>query len=68
MPAFLQGKYLYVDTYLWPCIVSHPPFREAEFRGVPSCVFDKLGCAAGEESLRNTAIEYRTTQHRNKLI
>jgi hypothetical protein len=25
---------------------------------VPSCVFDKLGCAAGEKSLRNTALEY----------
>jgi hypothetical protein len=33
-----------------------PPFREAKFCGVPSCVFDKLGCAAGERSLRNTAI------------
>jgi hypothetical protein len=31
-----------------------PPFREAKFCGVPSCVFDKLGCAAGEKSLRNT--------------
>jgi hypothetical protein len=26
-----------------------PPFREAKFCGVPSCVFDKLGCAAGEK-------------------
>jgi hypothetical protein len=25
------------------------PFREAKFCGVPSCVFDKLGCAAGEK-------------------
>jgi hypothetical protein len=26
-----------------------PPFREAKFCGVPSYVFDKLGCAAGEK-------------------
>jgi hypothetical protein len=25
------------------------PFREAKFCGVPSCVVDKLGCAAGEK-------------------
>jgi hypothetical protein len=35
-----------------------PPFREAKFFGVPSCVFDKLGCATGEGSLRNTALSY----------
>jgi hypothetical protein len=33
-----------------------PPFREATFCGVPSCVFDKLGSATGEKSLRNTAL------------
>jgi hypothetical protein len=33
-----------------------PPFREAKFCGVPSCVFDKLGCAAGEKRLRITGI------------
>jgi hypothetical protein len=33
-----------------------PPFRDMQFRGVPSCVFHKLGCAAGEEILLNTAI------------
>jgi hypothetical protein len=32
------------------------PFREAKFCDVPSCVFDKLGCAAGENSLRNTGL------------
>jgi hypothetical protein len=31
-----------------------PPFREATFFGVPSCVFDNLRCAAGEEILWNT--------------
>jgi hypothetical protein len=33
------------------------PFREATFCGVPSCVFDKLGCAASEKMLRNTALD-----------
>jgi hypothetical protein len=31
-----------------------PPFREAKFCGMPSCVFDKL-----EKSLRNTALDRR---------
>jgi hypothetical protein len=34
-----------------------PPFRKVKFCGVPSCVFDKLGCAAGEKSLWNTYLE-----------
>jgi hypothetical protein len=33
-----------------------PHSREAEFCGVPSCVFDKLGCVC-EKSLRNTALD-----------
>jgi hypothetical protein len=33
------------------------PFREAKFCGVPSCVFDKLGCAAGDKSLPNTGLD-----------
>jgi hypothetical protein len=32
------------------------PFREAKFCGVPSCVFDELGCATGEKRLQNTAL------------
>jgi hypothetical protein len=36
------------------------PFHEVKFYGVPSCVFDKLGCAMGEESLRNTGLDYST--------
>jgi hypothetical protein len=32
------------------------PFREAKFCGVLSCVFETLGCAAGEKSLRNTGL------------
>jgi hypothetical protein len=34
-----------------------PHFREAKFCGVTSCVFDKLGYAAGEKRLRNTGLE-----------
>jgi hypothetical protein len=34
-----------------------PPFRDAKFCGVPSCVFDKLGCAASEKRFRNTALD-----------
>jgi hypothetical protein len=33
-----------------------PSFREAKLCGVPLCVFDKLGCAASEQSLGNTAL------------
>jgi hypothetical protein len=35
-----------------------PPFREATFCGVPLCVFDKLGCAAGGRRWRNTNLVY----------
>jgi hypothetical protein len=35
-----------------------PPFSEATLCGVPSCIFDKSGCAAGEKRLQNTALEY----------
>jgi hypothetical protein len=33
-----------------------PAFREAKFFGVPYCVFDKSGCAAGGKRLRNTGL------------
>jgi hypothetical protein len=33
-----------------------PSFREAKFCGVPSRIFDKLGCAAGGKRLRNTGV------------
>jgi hypothetical protein len=36
-----------------------PPFREAKFCGVASCVFDKLGCAAGDRRLRNNVLDDR---------
>jgi hypothetical protein len=38
-------RYIFMVMYS-----SVPAFREAKFCGVPSCVFDKLGCAAGEKS------------------
>jgi hypothetical protein len=41
-----------------------PRFREAKFCGVPSCVFDKSGYAAGEKSLRNTDLDDRRTVHK----
>jgi hypothetical protein len=44
-----------------------PPFREAKFFGVPSCVFDKLGCAAGEKSLQNTASSYVGRRFKNNF-
>jgi hypothetical protein len=33
-----------------------PPFREAIFCEVSSCIFDKLRHAAGEEGLRNSLL------------
>lgn len=48
MPAVLQGKYMYVDAYLWPCIVSYLPFVRRNFVVVCHHVSDRLGCAAGE--------------------
>jgi hypothetical protein len=59
-----------------------PSFREAKFCGVPSCVFDKLGCVAGEEkvaehclrvrmeavSTSETSVNfYQTTRRKNSL-
>jgi hypothetical protein len=61
MPASLYGRVLYLDTNLWPCSFV-PPFHETKFCGVPSCVFDKLGCAAGERRLRNTALGHSAVQ------
>jgi hypothetical protein len=53
-----------------------PPFREAEYCGEPSCVFDKLGCAAGEKRLRNTELDrdrflpspFQFTMHYHNII
>jgi hypothetical protein len=48
----------FICRYIFTAICSFVPhFREAKFCGVPSRVFAKLGCAAGEESLRNTALK-----------
>jgi hypothetical protein len=36
------------------------PLREAKLCGVPSCVFEKLGLAAGEKRLWNTDLATRS--------
>jgi hypothetical protein len=56
----------YICRYILLAMYSFvPPFREATFCGVPSCVFDKSGCAAGEKMLRNTAL---MVQHNGKTL
>jgi hypothetical protein len=50
----LDGEFLYVDAYLWPCTVSYSTFCAATFCGAPSYVLDKYGRAAG--GLRNAAL------------
>jgi hypothetical protein len=48
----------FICIYILAAMYSFvPPFLEANFCGVPSCVFDKLGCAMGEKRLRNTALD-----------
>jgi hypothetical protein len=48
---------VFVCRYIFIAMYSFvPSFREAKFCGVPSCVFGKLWCAAGEKRLRNTDI------------
>jgi hypothetical protein len=42
-------RYIFMAMYSFV-----PPFRETKFCGAPSCVFDKLGCAAGGKRLWNT--------------
>jgi hypothetical protein len=41
--------------YMWYIFMAMcrfvPPFREAKFCGVPSCVFDNLGCAVDEKKV-----------------
>jgi hypothetical protein len=50
----------FICGYIFMAMYSFvPPFREAKFCGVPSCVFDKLGCTVGEKRLRNTAVDRR---------
>jgi hypothetical protein len=50
----------FICRYIFMIMFSFvPPFREATFCGVPSCVSDKLGCAAGEKRLRNTGLDER---------
>jgi hypothetical protein len=45
----------FICRYIFMAMYSFlPPSHEAKFCGVPSCVFDKLGCAVGKKRLRNT--------------
>jgi hypothetical protein len=56
----------FIRRYISTAVYSFKfPFRETEFGGVSSCgVFDKLGCAAGKKTLRNTDIEDRDADGR----
>jgi hypothetical protein len=48
----------FICRYIFMAMYSVvPPFHEATFCGVPSCVFDKLGCATGDKRLWNTDLE-----------
>jgi hypothetical protein len=53
------GECIYMQIHIYGHMRFVPPFREAKFCCVPSCVFDKLGCVAGEKRLRNTALDPR---------
>jgi hypothetical protein len=53
--VFIICRYIFVAMYSFV-----PPFREAKFCVVPSCVFDKVGCVAGDKRLRNTGVEVCT--------
>jgi hypothetical protein len=49
---------VFICRYIFMLMYSFvSPFREAKFCGVPPCVFDKSGSAAGEKVLRNTGVE-----------
>jgi hypothetical protein len=49
--CILKGQ-VFICRYIFMVMYSFvPPFREATFCGVPSCVSDKLGCAAGEKNV-----------------
>lgn len=47
----LKGKYVHVYEDIFMTMYSFvPPFCEAKFCDVSECVFDKLGCVAGQMS------------------
>jgi hypothetical protein len=55
----------FICRYIFMAIYSFAhPFRETGFCGVPSCVFDKLGCVADEVSLRNADLERTSPTNR----
>jgi hypothetical protein len=54
--VFICRARICMQIHIYGDILFVPPFREAKFCGVQSCVFGILWCAAGEERLRNTAL------------
>jgi hypothetical protein len=46
-------EYLYVNAYLWACVVVYRLFMMQNFM-VCHHVSDRLGCATGEKSMWNT--------------
>jgi hypothetical protein len=56
--SYRASIYMQIHIYghVWVSIVSYPLFCEATVCDVPSCVFDKYGCAAGETMMRNTGL------------
>lgn len=56
----------FISRYkLWIICSILPPFHEAKFCGVPSSIFDKLRCTAGENILRITCV---CTEIRQKYL
>jgi hypothetical protein len=55
--AFIIIWQVFICRYIFMAMYSFvTPFLEATICGVPSSVFDKSGCAAGEKKLRNTLL------------
>jgi hypothetical protein len=54
----LIGQGFIIYRYIFMAMYSFlPPSRESKFCGVLSCVFDKLGCAAGGKRLWNIDLD-----------
>jgi hypothetical protein len=48
---------VFICRYIFMAMYSFvPAFREVTIFGVPSCVFDKFGCAAGEKRLQDSVV------------
>jgi hypothetical protein len=49
----------FICRYIFMAIFSFiPPFHQMTFCDVPSCIFDKLGCAVCAKRLQNTVLEH----------